>query len=211
MKGKKNAWVFIVLSLMFASILACSTGSAATPTIDPTMAALQSQLTQMSQQLTDAAPGGSTPSTTNWVSGLIPGDLYLAIDTITPTATTHWEIAPVEVVVGLFSRTYINEATSLCLDSNAQGDAYTLACNGGNFQKWSGNGKALVNVETGLCLDSNASGQVYTLACNGGSFQNWTASGKTLINVATGLCLDSNASGQLYTMGCNGGGYQNWN
>ena len=30
----------------------------------------------------------------------------------------------------------VNSATGLCLDSNADGDVYTIACNRGNYQFW---------------------------------------------------------------------------
>jgi hypothetical protein len=205
MIGKKRTFFISVASFLILFAMACSVGGATTQIFDPTMATLEAQLTLMSQQLTDAAPGGGTPSMTQEDNLLAPGDLYVGIKTKTPTATTHLEIA-----IPSFFWTYVNEATGLCLDSNADGHAYTMACNGGTFQKWSGDGQALVNAETGLCLDSNAGGQAYTLACNGGNFQKWTVSGKALINVATGLCLDSNSSGDLYTMGCNGGSFQNW-
>jgi Ricin-type beta-trefoil lectin domain len=111
-------------------------------------------------------------------------------------------------------------ATQFCLDSNTSGNAYTLGCNGGSFQKWtvinrSGSVVSLKNLATGLCLDSNTSGNAYTLGCNGGNFQNWTVINRggsviTLKDVSTGFCLDSNTSRNLYTHSCNGGSFQNW-
>ena len=68
-----------------------------------------------------------------------------------------------------------NNATSLCLDSNTDGDVYTLEYNGGKFQTWIFfSGRTLIqNLATELCLDSNFDGDVYTLECNYGPFQAW--------------------------------------
>ena len=115
--------------------------------------------------------------------------------------------------------TWISTATQLCLDSNHDGEAYTLGCNGGNYQLWTNTpftyGDQIVDHQTGRCLDSNTSGDVYAIPCNGGSFQQWTMSHKgaygwEIKNVATGLCLDSNTNGDVYTLGCNGGNFQRW-
>ncbi|CAF4882008.1 unnamed protein product [Rotaria sp. Silwood1] len=108
-----------------------------------------------------------------------------------------------------------NAQTGLRLDSNADGQAYTVAPNGGPFQVWhiintNENSFNLKNDATGLFLDSNENGDVYTLTRNGGANQKWTFNGRTIINVATGRALDSNYDGKLYTLAPNGGNFQNW-
>ena len=70
-----------------------------------------------------------------------------------------------------------NLATGFCLDSNSNGQVYTMQCNGGSYQKWINIGTPdtviYKNLATGFCLDSNSNGQVYTMQCNGGSYQKW--------------------------------------
>jgi Ricin-type beta-trefoil lectin domain-like len=71
-------------------------------------------------------------------------------------------------------------ATGRCLDSNTEGEVYTLGCNGGSFQKWivvhtDYGTVTLRNLATGFMLDSGPGGDVYTLPANGGSYQKWIA------------------------------------
>ncbi len=115
-----------------------------------------------------------------------------------------------------------NDATGRCLDSNAEGRVYTLACNGGSFQKWNmvlvpntSNFYEMKNVATGRCLDSNEQGNVYAIACNGGPYQKWivtlrTNGRRSISNRATGRLLDSNAQGNVYTLPSNLSRYQLW-
>jgi hypothetical protein len=67
-----------------------------------------------------------------------------------------------------------------CLDSNANGQAYTNPCSTSNtYQNWQivANGSfyfLLKDRATGRCLDSNANGNVYTNPCStSNTYQNW--------------------------------------
>lgn len=121
-------------------------------------------------------------------------------------------------------------ATGVCIDSNWAGQAYTLGCNGGNFQNWwpAGDGwtgcgyygcgpvVVLKNDETDLALDSNAGGSVYTnpyLNWDNNMYQRWLMTGNDTVtqleNVQTGLCLQTNGQGDLFTTDC-GSNFQDW-
>jgi serine/threonine-protein kinase len=86
-----------------------------------------------------------------------------------------------------------NWATGRCLDSNFDGDVYTLDCNWGPYQywfnaSWAGTYKnyegpiemggttwfrQLEDYATGRCLTSDFGGYVYTLPCDGSEAQGW--------------------------------------
>ncbi|MEV0135577.1 hypothetical protein AB0H83_44890 [Dactylosporangium sp. NPDC050688] len=129
-----------------------------------------------------------------------------------------------------------NWETGRCLDSDWNGNVYTLPCNGGNFQNWYINviidrcgygschvGSLLINAETGRCIVSwGAPAYVQTTSDWSDCWirnqsQNWDTPTSNNYVVTRfkwypdpNFCLDSNYAGDVYTMSCNGGGFQNW-
>ncbi|MBD0709978.1 MULTISPECIES: RICIN domain-containing protein [unclassified Streptomyces] len=106
---------------------------------------------------------------------------------------------------------YKNRQTGLCLDSDAQGNAYTKNCDpdkNNAYQQWiywnvSGDTFQLRNVQTLRCLEANSGDGVKTYPCADHIIQKWTYSasnGALIIQSAyNGRALDSNQKGQLYT------------
>lgn len=67
------------------------------------------------------------------------------------------------------------DGTHFCLDANASGQVYVLACNGGNYQKWTHYSEGFVkNWATGQCLDvTSDTDVVYTRECLKHEWQKW--------------------------------------
>ncbi|MFG1923023.1 protein kinase [Cryptosporangium sp. NPDC048952] len=115
--------------------------------------------------------------------------------------------------------TWVDKATSRCLDGDKGGNVYTFPCNDGDYQRWIptpiDGGFTFTSKATGLCLDSNAARSVYAMPCNQGDYQVWSVAENgdgqyNLTNKATGFLLDSNEDGQTYAFDANDGDYQRW-
>lgn len=127
----------------------------------------------------------------------------------------------------------IDDATGRCLDSDYNGNAYAIPCNGGKYQHWyvkpNDGHDHLVNQQTGLCLTIKSG--VYsnlwiigTAGCNAGDLsQDWaydqlSSNIESWENIGVGMdqVLDSDTDGRGNNVGSvyidpwNGGAYQKW-
>ena len=113
-----------------------------------------------------------------------------------------------------YTRKFTNQATARCLDSNANGEVYTLTCNGGQFQNWAivkylDGFFTIMNRATGFYLTDSGS-SVLARARDGTTSQDWKINGVQVLNRFTNEVLDSNNDGKVYTLPHNGGNFQKW-
>ncbi|WP_050371392.1 RICIN domain-containing protein [Streptomyces acidiscabies] len=153
-----------------------------------------------------------------WYAGLFSVALSLAMALVSAS--------PASAAIG--TNLLRNWETGRCLDSNGNGDVYTLPCQPGNaYQTWTVDlyrhsdydEVTFRNNATGRCLYW-ADGSVRTAPCTssgdwGHNLSIWRAVGSGWDNVQLtdaggGSCLDSNRAGNAYMLGCNGGGFQRW-
>jgi hypothetical protein len=112
----------------------------------------------------------------------------------------------------LYNGIYRNWQSGNCLDSNYNGDAYSIGCNGGTYQNWSIDhvatqngyvfGFNITDDQTGMCLDTNSI-SVYTHSCvSNDPNQIWWMYGldgthEVWVNDAFGSILWDNGDGSL--------------
>lgn len=103
----------------------------------------------------------------------------------------------------------VDAATNRCLDSNDNGDVYTLPCNGGNYQNWnqiyqSNQTYVLEDMQTGFCLGAFGNSDVMAKcgSVSGQSDYRWYMVGgdygTVYENESFTSVLDSNGAGQVY-------------
>ncbi|MGW0949270.1 RICIN domain-containing protein [Streptomyces sp. NPDC002623] len=116
--------------------------------------------------------------------------------------------------------------TGRCLDSNSNGDVYTLPCQQGNqYQTWEikyqGHDTwdivSIKNSATGLCLATHPDYGFLATSCST-AYIYWYGMGSGWDNVQLaraswphgGYCLDSDYAGDAYATPCGDNDYQHW-
>lgn len=164
---------------------------------------------------TDAPPEGSTMSP---VISAVPGlrtwrsRLLIAAVALVAAAGALFASTGVAQAAVLYNGIYRNWQSGNCLDSDYNGAAYSIGCNGGNYQNWSIDhvatldgwifGFHIIDDQTHWCLDTNSSA-VYTHKCvSGDPNQIWWMYGlddthQVWVNDAFGSILWDNGNGSL--------------